>query len=505
MDAVGGAASILAIAGAGIQISLKLIAFADQVSTASKRIQEVGTDVSVTAGTLREIGELMDQKTHTRKSAGMFYPDQVESILSISTRCEEIFDELKGILSRASKQLRGVYDSTTKSQDTSAKVNLSKIERMKWPFLQPPMESLRSALRDAKGTLMLVLQVVHLRHAQRTGSMDSEGQTDLIRMIATICRQQQALAYGGGGSNKGLEAGDVEDSDSGEFSEVRTVLKAWSVTPNTSSTEAFRHLLITPIPVSQQQIIKLLKTSPQDIREIASIVENLSVPEREAILGGVLGNSRSHLGDLTIRSISHQSWTGSHDLFGRVTGRKFKLVTEREVRKSRSENANMKHQAPQAHRARHAIPSQRHHHHGPDSSIYNDFDNSDGTHDIEFGRRRPRIQRKTCPVPEPRMPRRSSFSGYFSDEDREKPDSKHHSDWAKEEEIKRQQERKSEWDSCHSHPRSAREPSDDDLVRSLLAQYTDFEIEEPLVQSTATPPPAYDEDFAIPERVRRRY
>ena len=109
MDAVSAAASILAIAGAGIQISLKLIAFADQVGTAPKRIQDVGTDVSVTAGTLQELGELMSKTMPTKKSAGMFNPDQVLNILSSSARCKDIFDELKDILRKASQQLRDVY------------------------------------------------------------------------------------------------------------------------------------------------------------------------------------------------------------------------------------------------------------------------------------------------------------------------------------------------------------------------------------------------------------
>ena len=74
MEGVGAAASILAVAGAGIQISLKLIAFADQISTAPKRIQDVGTDVSVTAGTLRELGELMSKNMPNKNRPGCSTP-----------------------------------------------------------------------------------------------------------------------------------------------------------------------------------------------------------------------------------------------------------------------------------------------------------------------------------------------------------------------------------------------------------------------------------------------
>lgn len=105
MEAVSAAASILAIAGAGIQISLKLIAFADQVGTAPKRIQDVGTDVSITAGTLQELGELMERNMPNKNSIGLFNPDQVQNIEASSARCKDIFDELKNTLAKASKQL----------------------------------------------------------------------------------------------------------------------------------------------------------------------------------------------------------------------------------------------------------------------------------------------------------------------------------------------------------------------------------------------------------------
>ena len=108
MEALGAAASILAVAGAGIQISLKLIAFADQIGTAPKRIQDVGTDVSVTAGTLQELGELMEESP-TKRTAGMFRLDQVQNIEATSTKCKEIFDELRNLLGKASQQLRAIY------------------------------------------------------------------------------------------------------------------------------------------------------------------------------------------------------------------------------------------------------------------------------------------------------------------------------------------------------------------------------------------------------------
>lgn len=41
----------------------------------------------------------------------------------------------------------------------SEKIKPSVVEKAKWPFLQPGLEALRTDLREAKGTLMLMLQV----------------------------------------------------------------------------------------------------------------------------------------------------------------------------------------------------------------------------------------------------------------------------------------------------------------------------------------------------------
>lgn len=501
MEAVGTAASILAIAGAGIQISLKLITFADQISTAPQRIQDVGTDVSVTAGTLHELGELM------KNSTGMFRRDQSQHILASSTRCKEIFEKLREILGKASQQLRDVHKSTAKSQGSSPKIKLSRMERMRWPFLQPSMESLRVALRDAKGTLTLILQVVHLRHAQTTASLNREEQNDLVRLIATMGRQQ--LASNGGG-HRGLDDVESEGSISRDPSDIRTVLEAWSVTPNTLSDEAFQHFLITPIPVSQQQIVKEMNTSPQGLHEITSIVDSLSSLERDAILGRVLGNSRSDPDDSTIRSISSQSWTGSHDLFGKVTSRKFKLILERRVGISMSPRTKWRPKSPRG------IDSQRYKMHNgrqifPDPNLpaHDSFSDSEGDYETEaythgsnpspaFKVHRRRRPAQASPTPSSSRPfndgvweRKQKIDETRGKRYREAPHAK-----LEKEEMRRQHG----WRNPHSQPwansQPASELSDDDLVKSLLAQYTNFESGEPLV---------YDEPFIIPKRDPRPY
>ena len=516
MEAVGAAASILAIAGAGIQISLKLIAFADRVGTAPKRIQDVGTDVSVTAGTLQELGELMKNTVPTKKSVGMFKDDQVENIKASSTRCEGIFNELKDILGKASQQLRDVDKSTTKTHDAFPKIKLSRLERMKWPFLQPGMESLRSALRDAKGTLTLILQLVHLRHAHMTASLDREEQSDLVRMIAAMKRQQFTSAYGGAGGHRAPVAieSEASDSESRDSSEIQMILEAWSATPNTLSDGAFENFLLTPIPVSQQQIAKALNTSPQTLREIASTVDSLSSPERDAILGRVLGNCRStfYSDDSTIRSISSQSWTGSHDLFGKVTSRKFTLVIERRVGIPKSSRSNIRNISTGSIHGHRKMDTEYRHVPDSNSPIYDSFSDSDGIHEKRtYGHVSDhppafKMHRRRRPAQAPPMPsfeRRRPFSEKERKQDVDEARRKEH-------EVEKKKTGHGHGRGNHdsqrwTEPRLASEPSDDDLVKSLLAEYTNFELGEPLVQVFATPPPTYDETFVIPKRAPRPY
>ena len=475
LEAVGAAASILAIAGAGIQISLKLIAFADQVGTAPESIRDVGTDVSVMSGTLKELGELMDNKTSTKGSAAIFTQDNLRDIEATKCKCDKIFEKLRDILGKASLQLRDVSKRPAKSQAVSPKITLSKLERMKWPFLQPSMEPLRSELRDTKGTLTLMLQVVQLRHAQIAASLDREEQYDLIRMIAAMKRNQSATTYGARGGYKGLDAGDSEDSESRDSPAVRTVFEAWSVTPNTLSNESFQHFLITPIPISQQQIAKELERSPQDSREIAWIIDTLSFPERDAILGRVLGNSRSNLNDSSsIQSIFPQSWTGSHDLFGKVTSRKFKLIVERRSRISKSSRTNKEHKVPGSSQS---PPSPNRDH------------------------RRRRVVHELSVID----------MKWLSDDDRQRKQGVNEKSRkeryqrvnAEEEKKGRRHGRKNPHSHPRAQPRPAGEVSDYDLVKSLLAQYTNFELGEPLVRSHATPPPTYDEASVVPNRAPR--
>ena len=96
--------------------------------------------------------------------------------------------EIEKEIERASKQLRSCR------KFPGGKVKLSKSEKLKWPFLQPSIDILRADLREAKATLMLMLQVTTLalskKMADLSASANSE-QGDLYRAVIALQQQQQ--------------------------------------------------------------------------------------------------------------------------------------------------------------------------------------------------------------------------------------------------------------------------------------------------------------------------
>lgn len=163
MDGVSIAASLVGLGTAGCQIAIKLYTLASQISTASQRISSVSNDISLTSGVLKELGEFMTRETATGGTS-IFSQSGLETTKTSAAICESIFSEIEQAAKEASEQLR------TRDRIVG-KIKLSKSEKAKWPFLQPSIESLRIDLREAKGTLMLMLQVMNLAVSQRMAAM----------------------------------------------------------------------------------------------------------------------------------------------------------------------------------------------------------------------------------------------------------------------------------------------------------------------------------------------
>lgn len=166
MEGIGAAASILTIGAAGVQVSIKLFAFANQVGTAPSRIRSIASDVSLTANVLQQLSELLN-KNDNDKAVNVFNEDGLATTQASADACKTVFLELDDVLKRASQHMRKNSNKAALGQTFV----LSKHERMKWPFLQPEIDSLRTALRDARETLMLMLHVTTLAYMKKQAEM----------------------------------------------------------------------------------------------------------------------------------------------------------------------------------------------------------------------------------------------------------------------------------------------------------------------------------------------
>lgn len=166
MDGISAAASVLAIGTAGVQISIKLIAFANQVATASERVRTIGVDISLTANLLQQLGELMS-KPEQDKEISIFNEEGLATTQASAAACEEVFRDLEVVLKKANSQCRTKASGTVLGE----KITLSKIEALKWPFLQPSVDGLRTTLNNARGTLMLILHVTTLAYMKKLAEL----------------------------------------------------------------------------------------------------------------------------------------------------------------------------------------------------------------------------------------------------------------------------------------------------------------------------------------------
>lgn len=91
----------------------------------------------------------MNQK-NTADGISIFSQAGLETTRTSATICERMFHSVEKEAGKAREQIMG-----TKILK-EGKIKLSRMEKAKWPFLQPSIEVLRTDLREVKGTLMLL-------------------------------------------------------------------------------------------------------------------------------------------------------------------------------------------------------------------------------------------------------------------------------------------------------------------------------------------------------------
>ena len=172
MDGVSVAASLLSIGTIGSQVAIKLYTLASRIGTASDRISSISKDVSFTSSILQQLGELMTQDA-TDNGTSIFSRVALDTTRASAAMCEEVFNAIEQAAKDASKQVR-------RRGTNVGKIKLSKFEKAKWPFLQPAIETLKNDLSEAKGTLMLMLQVTSLALSKKMAKINQTASTHVV-------------------------------------------------------------------------------------------------------------------------------------------------------------------------------------------------------------------------------------------------------------------------------------------------------------------------------------
>ncbi len=168
MAEVGIIASILQIADTGLRLSLKLYTFGEIVSIADRSVISISKDVSLTSSVLKELGQILIQDEKSRICS----ENAVQTADDIVKECLGVFEEMERVLVKKLPHL-GTHDGEKAKRATVL------LERLRWPYLQPKLELMRSNLERLKSTLNLMLNVISLAR-QQADRYDVLGQLEQI-------------------------------------------------------------------------------------------------------------------------------------------------------------------------------------------------------------------------------------------------------------------------------------------------------------------------------------
>ena len=155
MAELGIIASVVQIADVGLRLSIKLYTFGEIVASADRSVISISKDVSLTSGVLKELGQILDSDRETRT----FSEPAVQTADGIVKECLGVFQEMESMLVKKLPILAQMDSGDGKSEQKANRATVM-LERLKWGYLQPKLQLLRSNLDRLKSTLLLMLNVI---------------------------------------------------------------------------------------------------------------------------------------------------------------------------------------------------------------------------------------------------------------------------------------------------------------------------------------------------------
>ena len=144
MAGIGEASAIVGILQGGFSLATVLNTYISDVSDAGDDIASLVSDIEATFGQLRDLGKLIEKN----KTAKAWSEDGLRNAEKCVTDCEKIITKLRKLLKKSTA-------SATLEEVSRDEIDISKLERARWPFIKPQMEIRRRELQRIKQDIMI--------------------------------------------------------------------------------------------------------------------------------------------------------------------------------------------------------------------------------------------------------------------------------------------------------------------------------------------------------------
>ncbi|KIW34538.1 uncharacterized protein PV07_01315 [Cladophialophora immunda] len=170
IELIGLAASILQIADLGWKSSYKLYAFSKRVHDAGRAIELVSQDIAATGAILKQLGEEVRKDEETTPASRLGTHGLVVAASKLVDECQTLFREID----------QGI------TGEEGSKVILGFKQKLKWSYLGPRVDLLRTNLERLKSSLALMLNVLIYAEQQRSrqGAAVLKEQQELVASLA---------------------------------------------------------------------------------------------------------------------------------------------------------------------------------------------------------------------------------------------------------------------------------------------------------------------------------
>ncbi|ORY17268.1 hypothetical protein BCR34DRAFT_51250 [Clohesyomyces aquaticus] len=174
-EAVGLAASIIQIAGAGAKLSTTLYQFVSSAARADQEINDIAGDVQVTASALESVGEVFGNEN----ASCVVSKRAIQDANSLIKRCETVFTDIHELIDKRRKVCK------------DGKKSLSTLGKFAWPHKEQKVQLLRGRLESLKTSLNLLFNVLHLANAQAKGQLEKSALDEEREKIRHLHQRQQ--------------------------------------------------------------------------------------------------------------------------------------------------------------------------------------------------------------------------------------------------------------------------------------------------------------------------